>query len=323
MIEKIKEKVKKLFKEKKIDIFIGYCKGTLPLRAMPCFIRKAEDAERLVWNSYCSNNLAVYLPRFFKPKKGSKDEKMPKIGILAKGCDGRSIVGLIKEHQIPRENLYILGIDCSGMIDTKKIKGIDVAAADEKKDIVTVEDGYGKKAEFKKEELLSDVCRSCGYTAPLVYDEFIGEKGGKSKKESREEFIKEFEKKPIEERWKYFHEQISKCIRCNACRQACPNCYCVECFAEQTKPRWVGATNDISDVMFYQMGRLFHQAGRCVDCGACVRACPMGVDLRIFTYKLIKDVKELFEYEAGISLEEAPPLATFKQDDKQEFITEP
>ena len=323
MIEKIKETVKKLFKENKIDVFIGYQKGTLPLKAAPFFLKRAEDAEKLVWNSYCSNNLAVYLSRFFKPKKGSKDENMPRIGILAKGCDGRSIVGLIKENQVPRENIYIVGINCSGVIDKKKIKGIDIATADEKKGTVIVEDGYGKKAEFKKEELLSDVCISCRYSSPLVCDEFIGEKEGKSKKESREEFIKEFEKKSIEERWRYFHEQISKCIRCNACRQACPNCYCVECFAEQTKPRWIGSTNDISDVMFYHIGRIFHQAGRCVDCGACVRACPMGVDLRIFTYKLVKDVKELFEYEAGISLEEAPSLATFKQDDKQDFMTEP
>jgi formate dehydrogenase subunit beta len=323
MIEKIKETVKKLFKENKIDAFIGYSKGTLPLRSKPCFITKPEDVEKLVWDPYCSNNIAVYLPRFFTPQRGAKDAKLPRIGILAKGCDGRSIVGLIKEHQIPRENLYIIGINCSGMIDTKKIKGIDIASVKEKDDSIIIEDGYGKKAEFKKEKLLSDVCINCEYTSPLVYDEFIGEKGEKSKKESREEFIKEFEKKPIEERWKYFHEQISKCIRCNACRQACPNCYCKECFAEQTKPRWIGATNDISDVMFYQMGRIFHQAGRCVDCGACARACPMGVDLRIFTYKLVKDVKELFEYEAGVSIEEAPPLATFKSDDKQDFITEP
>ncbi len=323
MIEKIKETVKKLFKENKIDTFIGYSKGTLPLRSKPCFITKPEDVEKLVWDSYCSNNIAVYLPRFFTPQRGAKDEKMPRIGVLAKGCDGRSIVGLIKEHQIPRENLYIVGINCGGMIDTKKIKGIDIAAVEEKAESVIIEDGYGKKVEFKKEKLLSDVCRSCQHTAPLVYDILIGEEKGKTVREDREEFIREFEKKPIEERWKYFHEQISKCIRCNACRQACPNCYCKECFAEQTKPRWIGATNDISDVMFYQMGRIFHQAGRCVDCGACVRACPMGVDLRIFTYKLIKDVKELFEYEAGVSIEEAPPLATFKSDDKQDFITEP
>jgi len=323
MIEKIKETVKKLFKENKIDIFIGYSEGTLPLRSTPFFITKPEDIEKLVWNSYCSNNLAVYLPRFFVSQRGAKDAKLPRIGILAKGCDGRSIVGLIKEHQIPRENIYIIGIHCGGMIDTKKIKKVDIVAAEEKNDKVLVEDEDKKKVELKKEELLVDMCKTCQYTAPAVYDILLAKEKQKTKKEDREAFIKEFEKKPLEERWKYFQEQISKCIRCNACRQACPNCYCKECFAEQAKPRWIGPTNDISDVMFYQIGRIFHQAGRCVDCGACVRACPMGVDLRVFTYKLIKDVKEFFEYEAGVSLEEAPPLATFKQDDKQEFITEP
>ena len=209
------------------------------------------------------------------------------------------------------------------MIDTKKIKKVDIVAAEEKNDKVLVEDEDKRKVELKKEELLADMCKTCQYTAPVVYDILLGKEKQKTSKEDREAFIKEFEKKPLEERWKYFQEQISKCIRCNACRQACPNCYCKECFADQTKPKWIGPTNDISDVMFYQIGRIFHQAGRCVDCGACVRACPMDVDLLVFTYKLIKDVKEFFEYEAGVSLEENPPLATFKQDDKQEFITEP
>ncbi|GAF73983.1 unnamed protein product [marine sediment metagenome] len=92
---------------------------------------------------------------------------------------------------------------------------------------------------------------------------------------------------------------------------------------DQSLPRWTGITNDISDTMFFHIGRIFHQAGRCVDCGACVAACPVGIDLRKFTYKLVKDVKNLYEYEAGLSLEELPPLATYKPDDEQEFMTEP
>jgi len=328
--EKIKDTVKKLFKENKIDIFIGYSEGTLPLKSTPCFITRQEDIEKLVWNSNCFNNLSVYLSRFFIPQLGKKDAKLPRIGILAKGCDGRSIVGLIKEHQIPRENLYIIGINCEGMIDIKKVQDVgckmqevEIVGAKEKDNKIVIIDEDKKEIELKKEELLADVCMSCQYTAPVIYDVLIGEEKRKTKKEERVAIIEEFEKKPLEERWKYFQEQVSKCIRCYACRQACPNCYCKECFAEQTKPEWIGITDNISDVMFYQIGRIFHQAGRCVDCGACVRACPMGVDLRVFTYKLIKDVKEFFDYEAGISLEEDPPLATFKSDDNQEFITEP
>jgi Fe-S oxidoreductase len=57
-----------------------------------------------------------------------------------------------------------------------------------------------------------------------------------------------------------------------------------------------------------------------VDCGACDRACPIGIDLRRLTKKMEMDVKELFHYEAGMSLEDVLPLATFNPDDPQEFI---
>ncbi len=79
----------------------------------------------------------------------------------------------------------------------------------------------------------------------------------------------------------------------------------------------------MADVIFYHLGRMFHQAGRCVDCGACVRACSMGIDLRTFTYKLVKDAKDLFDFTAGIDLEQDPPLVGFASSDPENFITEP
>ncbi|MCK7507395.1 MAG: 4Fe-4S binding protein [Desulfobacterales bacterium] len=56
--------------------------------------------------------------------------------------------------------------------------------------------------------------------------------------------VKEFEAKPIEERWAYFTKEMEKCMRCNACRQACPSCYCPTCFVEQSQPQWVGIGED-------------------------------------------------------------------------------
>ena len=76
---------------------------------------------------------------------------------------------------------------------------------------------------------------------------------------------------------------------------------------------------------------MFHQAGRCVECDACVRACPRGVDLRLFTQKIVQDVEELFGYvpadaragAPGATADAPPPLCTFRPDDSEEFITHP
>jgi len=327
----IRGTVRKLFEDNRIGLFIGYIKGSLPLRTTPGFINGLAGIETLVWNSFCRNNLTVYLPRFFAPDPRRKEAKLPSIGVLVKGCDSRSLVNLINENQIPRENLCIIGVNCAGLVDESKIQDSmgearmnEIIEVDEEKDGIMIIDEEKHRMKFKKEDVLADVCLNCKYPTPVLYDILVGGKASQKHLSVRkDDRVESFEKKNIEERWKYFQEQVSKCIRCYACRQACPNCYCKLCFAEQTKPKWVGTGNDISDIMFYQIGRIFHQAGRCVDCGACVRACPVNIDLRIFTSKLVKDVKELFDYEAGLSLEEVPPLANFKPEDTQGFITEP
>ena len=116
---------------------------------------------------------------------------------------------------------------------------------------------------------------------------------------------------------------MSKCIKCYACRQACPNCFCKTCFADQGKPRWLGGTTALSDVMLYHIGRITHQAGRCVGCDACARACPVGVDLGVFTRKIVKDVEELFGFVPDFDAENPLPLWTFKEDDSEEFTVAP
>ncbi len=181
---------------------------------------------------------------------------------------------------------------------------------------------YRRKEEsINREDILVSACSEC----PSPFQEgarvFI-EGAPRAKGGTQYAKLAEFEKMSSGERWNYFREEISKCIRCFACRQACPNCYCKVCFADQTKPSWLGEGDDITDSMMFHIGRIFHQAGRCVECDACVNACPMDIDLRIFTQKLGKDVKDLFGYVPGLSDEDLP-LCTFKEDDSQEFITEP
>ena len=327
--KRLRDVVRDLLAGDKADLVIGYEKGTLPLRSRPCFVGSADEADKLVWNSFCSNGLAVYLPRFFKAQATRKGEETPppKIAIVAKGCDIRSIIGLAKEHQVPRENIVIIGLPCQGLADPARIDASlngDRACEcdDDSQTEIHVTTRSGAKKTIPRDQVMEDACLECGRPAPEGADIVVE---GETRDPAQEEFtnVAEFESKAASERWQYFIDEISKCIRCYACRQACPNCYCKVCFADQTKPRWTGAGDDISDLALYHIGRMFHQAGRCVDCGACVRACPVGIDLRLFTRKLSKDVKELYDFVPGLSTEEVPPLCTFNEDDSQSFITDP
>ena len=326
--EEIRKTAVELLEQRKADVVIGFRTGTLPMRATPCFVRSAESAQQLVWNSYCSNNLAVYLPSCFAPDPRRREQPPPpKVAIIAKGCDGRSAVGLIKERQVPRENLVIIAAPCEGMLDAtiaQRLLGTrEILAAEETDGTVTIRGDTGKETDFKREELLAEACRFCAQRAAAVYDIAVGELAQGEAASRTDDHFDEFLTKPTQERWEQFCQELSKCVLCRACQSVCPNCYCKVCFADQTRPRWLGSGDQLRDVILYHLGRIFHQAGRCVDCGACVRACAMGVDLRLFTYKQVKDAKELFDYSAGLDLEQAPLLMGFSSDDPENFITEP
>ena len=115
-------------------------------------------------------------------------------------------------------------------------------------------------------------------------------------------------------------KSLDKCIRCFACRNVCPACNCRDCIFDHTRPQWVDKSSDIADNQMYHLIRAIHMIGRCVECGECERVCPSDVPLMLINKKLIKDVDQLFgPYDAGVNLEEKPPLVCYKLDDPEEF----
>lgn len=324
----LKDIIHTLFKDGKVNVVIGYENGSLPLTTRPCFITTDDARDKITLNSFCTNNLATYVPaivnRMLRKNRGNGN---PVAGIIAKGCDARSIAGLIRENQVSPENICVIGIPCTGMADRNKINTFFkddsiVSCSEDGSGVLTIKTKSGRSLEVKKEDVMLEACRECSHPAP-VYSDILIKGEAKKSPPSRHERVREFEQKTRKERWEYFTNEISRCIRCYACRQACPNCYCKVCFADQTKPGWIGAGDNQTDIILYHIGRIFHQAGRCVGCDACVRVCPMGIDLRLFTGKVVKDVEDLFGFVPGISREADPPLCTFNQDDTQEFTTEP
>jgi formate dehydrogenase subunit beta len=314
LINRIRGIARDLLREGKVDVVIGFEEGTIPFHSRPCFVRSPDEADRLIWNSFCENNLATYVVK--------RNERM---GIVAKGCDTRALLELIKERQVIRDQINIIGVPCEGMIDRVRVE-----AELRNRSIQTVEVREGTflimGKDFEKEleikEFLYPSCQVCIRKNPVIYDELVGEEVEESVGETYPD-IESFEGLSDEKRWQYFSEEMSRCIRCYACRNACPLCYCTECFVDASNPQWIGKSIDESDTALFHIMRAFHLAGRCVECGACERACPLGIDIRKLNRKLSKDVLALFNYKAGISLDEVAPLATYRPDDSEAFILEP
>jgi len=309
--QKIKEIAKRLLNEGNVDMVIGFREGSLPMMNQPHYATSAESAEELIWDSNCGLNLANYVT-----------DRKEKIGIIAKGCDSRNLVTHVIENKIKREQLYIIGVPCTGMLDHHKITAMfdgEITKVEESGDQVTVS-GNGFSETHKKQDLLAENCAACAHRNPVIYDELVGDLVEEQTGVDPYASVKRVEAMSADDKWAFFDDLLSTCIRCYACRNACPLCYCPTCFVDESKPQWVGKSQDSIDVRTFHLLRAYHCAGRCTDCGACERVCPMGINIREFTKKLNKDCQELYNWEAGLSLDVRPPLDTYKTNDPEEFI---
>ncbi len=310
-IEKIRHISNKILADGQVDMVIGFKKGTLPMMNEPCFIKHPDDVIHLIWDRNCGINLANYLTH--------RKEKM---GIIAKGCDARNIVTHIIENKVKREQLVIIGVPCKGMIDRPKIESLfaaEIESVSEVDDNIVVVGG-GMEKKWKLSEVLQKNCVICVHRNPVLYDELIADPVDEQKDVDRYEDIRQIEQLSPQDKTKFFDDLFSSCIRCYACRNVCPLCYCDTCFVDGSKPQWVGKSQDPTDVHTFHFLRAFHCAGRCTDCGSCERACPMEIKVRLLTKKLEKDCLEMFNWEAGMDLEKRPPLTTYNPNDPNEVF---
>lgn len=310
--EKIREIAKRLLETGTVDVFIGYKKGTVPMVNAPVLIRNPEQAHLLHWDSHCGLNLCNYITK-----------RTDRIGIVANGCNSRNIVTHIIENQIRREQLYIVGIPCTGMINHRAVEravGLrEIWEVTEKGGQFTVR-GRDFQETFDKQAFLQTNCSVCTHRNPVEYDEMVAEPVEEQQTVAAYKDVEKTEKMSSEKKWGFFTRTISRCIRCYACREACPLCYCPTCFVDESRPQWVGKSIDPIDTMTFHILRAYHCAGRCTDCGACERVCPVGIPVRQFTKKLNKDAQAFFSWEAGLNLDQRPPLDVYRPDDYNAFI---
>ena len=313
--QKLKTEAKALLEQSKVDYIIGFETGSLKFTTTPLITRDEKDVDRLVVDSFIVNNLANFLTEL----KG-------RVGIVAKGCDSRSIVSLIQDNKVARENVIILGIPCTGIIDLSKVERLTGKDRDELDDI-SREGGKvvirvdSKTSEFPITEVLFDNCLGCELPTPQEYDILLGEPTlPVSDRSISQAKVDQLKSMTPEQRWGFWKNEFSRCIRCYACRNICPACFCERCFAEETEPQWVMPLPRWQDNLIFQVIRNIHVAGRCTDCGECERACPVNIPLRSLTKEMYDLVDELFQFKAGMDKESLPLMTHYEQEEAGDFI---
>ncbi|MDO4573049.1 MAG: 4Fe-4S dicluster domain-containing protein [Clostridia bacterium] len=204
-----------------------------------------------------------------------------RIAVCVRGCDARAVQRLITDGQFPRERAYLIGLPCDGV--------------------------------------QMDVCHSCAHRNPPIFDELAGEPVPE-RADGRFEAVEALEKLDDAARNAFWTAKFDACIRCYACRNACPACNCRECYADQYRTGWQGKQFNLAENRNYGLTRAFHVGDRCIECGQCELVCPMRLPLMLQTRKILKDINALFgAYECGLPDDRPNILGSFDLDDADDF----
>lgn len=297
----------------RLSTVLGWGAGYDPLHMTPLFVRSPEDIARLVWNPLCVQNLTGYLvksPGVQPPEEGKK------IGICVRGCDSRSLVALIQEKLISRENLYIIGIPCRGTVDIRRLmneSGLsNIRSVRIEKDLLIVDDANGAH-NLPLERFLARRCLRCSHPNPVIHDVLLDEPvTPRTTAEDAYRDVESLEAQSLDQRRAFWSVELDRCLRCYACRNACPLCICQNrCIAETRDPRWLTQRVNLPEKFLYHFIHALHLAGRCTECGECERVCPMEIPVTLIKEKLNQITQDLLHYEAGLDPEAVPPLLTF------------
>ncbi len=284
MQEMIKKRAIELLEKGTVDRVYGWRAGLFEHDNTPSLFKTKEDIEaNLVYNKFCGANLSKYLVK--------ESDKEGKIAVFLKPCDTYSFNQLTAEHKVKRENVYIIGVECNGMYDVNN------------------------------REQLEHRCETCKSRKHVIYDELIGSEG-EVLDSNRFDMVEKLEKMTADERFAFWQGELSRCIRCNACRNVCPACTCEKCIFDNADS---GSANkapaDPFEEKMFHIIRAFHVAGRCTDCGECSRVCPENIPLHLLNRKFIKDINELYgDYTAGEEVTERGPLVNYTLGDVEPSV---
>ena len=312
--EQLISKASELLANGTVSCVLGWGAGEFGYDVTPTIFKNADEMQAgFVFNDFCGANFAKYLV--------SKTQKLEgKILVFLKPCDTYSFNQLLTEHRFAREKVYAVGIPCQGMADIAKVKAIagdGISAVTFEGDSIAVTTLYNDEpVSVNTADVLLERCVNCKSKKHVAYDELLGDEG-EVIASARFDEVARIEAMTPDERFAFWQNELSKCIRCNACRDACPACTCEKCVFDNPSSGVENKSpaNSFEEKMFHII-RAFHVAGRCTDCGECSRVCPQNIPLHLLNRKFIKDINEFYgEYQAGAEIGSRAPLVNYTTED--------
>ena len=297
-----------------VTAILGWHNGEFQYDVTPHIFKSKEDLENnFVWNDFCGANFSKYLV--------SKTDRLEgKLLVFLKPCDTYSFNQLLTEHRFDREKVYAVGIPCEGMVDVSKLKSVTgdgIIEIKEDRENLLVSTIYEEKpVTVPVKDVLLERCINCKSKKHVAFDELLGD-DGEVIDSGRFDEVAKLESMTPDERFTFWQNELSRCIRCNACRDACPACTCEKCVFDNPSSgvENKAPANSFEEKMFHII-RAFHVAGRCTDCGECSRVCPQNIPLHLLNRKFIKDINEFYgEYQAGAEVGSRAPLVDYTTED--------
>lgn len=290
---------------------LGFAAGSRPHFAVPLLVRRPEEAERLVVNHFLYPMLSRYLP-----------ELPGRVALVAKGCDGRALVELVRDGRVDRQRVVVLGIPCPGLIDLRALAARLEAEPEELRLEVEGERlrvRAPRELELPLGEALCESCLACPDPRPPGADHVLpGQGRAPADPRAGRRRVEELAARGLAERLAFWREEFRRCVRCYACREVCPACSCTSCVADW--PPWISGLPRWQDNLLFQLARTFHVVGRCVDCGECERACPVRIPLRALQRHMADVAERWFDHRPGADPERPPLLAAFREEELEELV---
>ena len=296
-----------------VNRVLGWKAGEFTYDVTPALFTTAAELEKdFVYGPFCGANFSKYLV-----KETRKDEG--KVLVFLKPCDTYSFNQLLTEHRFDREKVYAVGIPCDGMADIQLVKeqaGDGIRGVEFDGDNLLVHTLYDGDKSVALADCLAERCVNCKSKKHVAYDELLGESGEVIDSHRFDE-VEKLEKMTEDERFAFWQNELSRCIRCNACRDVCPACTCEKCvFGNPESGVENKAIADSFEEKMFHVIRAFHVAGRCTDCGECSRVCPQNIPLHLLNRKFIRDIDNFYdEYQAGAEVGQRAPLVNYKLED--------